>query len=244
MARDPRECQPYIVATEPLWHALDRAPLGVPIPEANWFDPMRVRCERTIDRLDDHDAEVFGPLGMRMPRWALYDCAALPGAIFGLGVPSSEGLMPLSMCLLTPRIAAGEWLAYSISSVPADPALEVETLALAIAAVRATRMVATTQWDSPHLDVHARFAPLTLLACWIPVHTCATSFTYAIDITSERLERARRGDHPVEPATPIDPANLSQLHVLQARIEAGVRVEMVAAERHGEQWRALVREMP
>jgi len=64
---------------------MEKRPLGTPISEKFWFDPTRTGSQLFIDHLDQLDADTFGPLGMRMPRWALYDCAALPGAIIGMG---------------------------------------------------------------------------------------------------------------------------------------------------------------
>jgi hypothetical protein len=241
---DTSRSELYVVATPPLWRRMDRAPLGVPIKKSNWFDPTLRKSELFIDHLDWLDADTFGPLGMRMPRWALYDCAALPGAIIGLGEAIGGVMQPRSMCLLTPRLGPDEWLAYSISSHPFDPALEVETLALSIAAVGAKRVLATAQWASHHLDVHARFGPLELLAAWIPAHTSPRSFVYAFDVTRERLvaARAKKAEAPAD-ATLVDAADEALLRSLQARIEAGTRLELVGTRGDAGAERALVREV-
>jgi hypothetical protein len=261
---DAAHLSPYVVATAPLWRRIDRAPLGRRLLEDHWFDPTRVSSRPFIDCLDRLDELTFGPLGMRMPRWALYDCAALPGAIIGLGADASQvsgalrtalapprdaSFLPLTMCLLTPRAAPDEWLAYSISSLlELDPVIdgrqaEIESLAIALAAVGAKRVLSTIQWESQRLDVHARFAPLELLAAHVPAHTHKTSFVYRFEVTPAQLRAAIAGAPTIpERARVVDPADAAGLDQLARRIEAGVTVRLVGTKRENGTLRALVSE--
>jgi hypothetical protein len=257
---------PYVVATAPLWRRVDRAPLGTRLLEEHWFDPTRVASRPFIDCLDRLDELTFGPLGMRMPRWALYDCAALPGAIIGLGAPATQvsgalrsalappddaSFLPLTMCLLTPRAAPDEWLAYSISSLlELDDQIdgrqaESESLALALAAVGARRVLSTTQWESQRLDVHARFAPLDVLAAHVPAHTHKTSFVYRFEAAPARLAAAVAGA-PAVPAGArvVDPSDAAGLDQLARRIEGGTCVRLVGTTRVNGTLRGLISEEP
>jgi hypothetical protein len=155
------------------------------------------------------------------------------------------------MCLLTPRAGPDEWLAYSISSLlELDPDLdgrepEIRSLAIALAAVGAKRVLATTQWESQRLDVHARFAPLDVLAAHVPAHTHKTSFVYRFEALASRLEAAL-ADAPRVPAGArvVDPDDAAGLDSLARRIEAGARVLLVGTTRVNGTLRALVSEEP
>jgi hypothetical protein len=68
-----------------------------------------------VDRL------TFGPFGMEMPSWVFYDCAVMPGAVFGLAMRAAnlepwakgalkvpdgyDGLVPLSQFIAIPVLA-------------------------------------------------------------------------------------------------------------------------------------------
>ena len=80
--------QPYVVA--PSWNlpAFDLSPFGLTIPESNIIDPLRTASADFLVQLQTLDRLTFGPEGMPMPRWVFYDCAELPGGIFGFARPA------------------------------------------------------------------------------------------------------------------------------------------------------------
>ena len=83
-------CEPYVVATRKLQARLDLEPLGLPIIPEHRFDPLRVSSAPFLDRVQTLDALTYGPVGMAMPRWALYDCAEMAGALVGLGTRAAH----------------------------------------------------------------------------------------------------------------------------------------------------------
>src|SRR5690606_34351092 len=77
------DCEPYLVARPPVLEALGRSPLGIEIPDENCFDPQKVGSGPFLNLVKTLDEQTYGPLGLSMPSWVFYDCATMPGAIFG-----------------------------------------------------------------------------------------------------------------------------------------------------------------
>jgi len=144
-ARILDRCEPYLIATREIAGALDTSPLGVPVPAANRIDPTERKHADFLAMLRLVDSLTFGPFGMVMPPWVFYDCAVMPGAVFGLAtrrsglepwalealrVPAGyDGLIPLSVFIAIPMAvghskaarANGEpppaWLLYTCDSM-------------------------------------------------------------------------------------------------------------------------------
>jgi hypothetical protein len=243
-----RRMRPWVVATPPARGCLLDAPLGARVAPGDVFDPFTGRSEGFLARLARFDELVYGPLGLTLPRWAFYDCAEVPGVLFGLGqdageVPrhvrqlfgAAEGeLVPLSMLIAVPTLEPGHWIAYSLASLDevsagaCRPGTGVATLALGLDLLGARRVTATAQWASTKLSVHARFAPLAVRAAWLPAHDEPASCAFAFDVDVARVraaleERPRRADDPV-----IDAFDRRGLERLQARLEEGERVWITA----------------
>lgn len=241
--------EPWVVATPGLRERLAERPLGFPRERLRWYDPTRLASKTLLDGLERVDELTFGPHGLRMPRWAFYDCAELPGALFGFGappralperwrslLPDADDLVPLSMCMATPMVRPGEWLVFSISSLlelepgPEAVRLCVETLALSLAALAPSRVHGTMQWRSPSLPVHAHFAPLQVRAAWVPAHTHAATCVFAFDGDAARIERALRQPLATSgPGAEVDPDDELALTAMQRRIEAGETLSLVGA---------------
>lgn len=144
-ARILETCEPYLVATRHIADRLCAAPLGVEVPVGNRFDPQVVGSAAFLSVLRRCDALTFGPFGMQMPQWVFYDCAVMPGAVFGLGTrasrlepwarealgvePGYEGLVPLSAFIAIPMLEGAadreddepppSWLVYTLHSMNA-----------------------------------------------------------------------------------------------------------------------------
>lgn len=249
------ELFPYLVATASLAERLDLQPLGHRFAEEHVFDPTRRRSGPFLDLLERLDAATFGREGMAMPRWAFYDCAELPGAVLGLGALArdvdaptraafgevrDDTFLPLSMYMAIPTLTEREWLGYSLCSLELGDQtfhgapVDIATLAISVAALRARQVTGTVQWSSPHLAATARFAPLAVLAAWLPAHTRAETCVFRFEVNEERLERAlareARGEGDVEWLLADD---LSMHHAAQARIEAGERAFVVGVPEKG-----------
>lgn len=131
-------CQPYLVARAPVAAALNKVPLGLAIPPENVIDPQRVSSGPFLNLVKRLDEMAYGPLGMLMPSWVFYDCAVMPGALFGfarpaaeldpwvrrpLGIPDDyEGLVPMSSFIAIPTVARPTFPPLAGSSDGADAA--------------------------------------------------------------------------------------------------------------------------
>ena len=85
--------QPYLVATRRVLPLLNRDPNGVHIPDEFVVDPQVRGNAQFLEMLRRLDELTFAPLGMPMPEWVFYDCAVMPGAVFGLSVEASTGAL-------------------------------------------------------------------------------------------------------------------------------------------------------
>ncbi len=221
--------QPFLVA--PPWNTprFDLAPMGLPIPEAHVINPLCADSETFLLALQTLDRLTFGPEGMPMPRWVFFDCAEIPGGIFGFGRPATSlppdvraaldlptdytGLVPFSMYVAIPvRPPAegqpgGAWFGHNLASLnPVFPALRMKglasvTKALALKCFRAAEQIGATQWDSEALFIHTRFGPLELVTAWTPAHSEPSTLTYRFEVTDVKIRHAM-GDPNAPLATP------------------------------------------
>ncbi len=231
------------------------APLGIEVSTEHRYDPHRVRSGDFLHALQRLDELTFGPVGMTMPRWVFYDCAEVPGGIFGFGRPAAElpewllraldvpasyrGLVPLSMYVAIPMLEEGAWHTYTLCTInevapgaaPANLGVLTEACGLSIFQVHTA--YGATQWRSPKLDVHARFGPLELLTAWTPAHSDPATVTFRFPVERDRIDEAlAREPHPRRGSDPhvewIDCDDSEALQALQTRIEAGERLELLS----------------
>lgn len=135
-------CEPFLIAHRGILGHLNRSPLGVEIPEGNLIDPQLRRYEGMLGMLRLVDRLTYGPYGMQMPDWVFYDCAVMPGAVFGLGMRVSKlerwaieamkvpdgytGLVPVTQFIAIPMLegfsghdqpVSNTWLMYSMGGI-------------------------------------------------------------------------------------------------------------------------------
>jgi len=243
----------YVVATPGLQRRLERAPLGLTIDPELRFDPLRRASADFLGRVERLDGLAYSARGLAMPRWAFYDCAELPGVIFGLAVAAGdlapaarsalavarddEAYVPTSIFLAVPMLEAGHWLGYGlcdlheVSPGASHPGLRLLTLALALDLLAARRLTGTMQWSSPRLHAWARFAPLGVRAAWVPAHSEPATCAFRFDVTPGRLARALQ-PAPIEcppEAELVDVGDPAVLLGLQRAIESGREVAIVGA---------------
>jgi len=136
-----QQLEPFLIAGD-IREDLNLCPGGVQIPSENVFHPQHRRHAAFLAMLQLVDRLTFGPFGMEMPSWVFYDCAVMPGAVFGLGVRAHrleewareamkvpddyEGLVPVSQFIAIPMLAGfsdpsrkapGTWLLYTLESL-------------------------------------------------------------------------------------------------------------------------------
>lgn len=245
--------RPYVVATADLLGRLDRAPFGVALAPQDCLDPTRVHSGPFLDLLQRLDALTFGPLGMSMPRWALYDCGELPGFVLGMGAEAAdlnprarramqvpkgyEGLVPLSMYITIPMLGQGCWLGHSICSLnevspgATRPGLRLLSMALGLRALGAQRVWGSTLWSSPKLEVLSRFAPLRLQAALLPAHSEPASCVFTFEVEPTRFERALSLVRVPAPRVQrsLDIHDMQQLRALQEDLQRGEAWSLVGA---------------
>ncbi len=240
--------EPFVVALPSHAARLELHPFGLDIPADHVIDPTRMASAAFLHRLQTLDQLTFGPEGMPMPRWVFYDCAELPGAIFGFSMPARrlpaevrrqlgtedpDALVPLSMYIAIPMKPPAVWFGHNLASLnPVFPDLGLAglasiTKAVGLAVFRCGTQFGATQWDSEALDIHTRFGPLELITAWTPAHSEAATLTYRFDITEQRLRHAL-GDPSAklaypEPELEVDQADEELMQRLQAEIEQGAR---------------------
>ncbi len=137
-----KRCEPFLIAHRGIQDHLDRSPLGIDIPEGNIIDPQLRRYEGMLGMMRLVDRLTYGPYGMQMPDWVFYDCAVMPGAVFGLGMRVSQlepwaleamkvpagydGLVPVTQFIAIPMLEgfadhdgpiSDTWLMYSMGGI-------------------------------------------------------------------------------------------------------------------------------
>lgn len=141
-ARLLEHCEPFLIAREDIRADLNADPLGISIEPDHIIDPQQQRFGTLVRMLRLLDQLTFGPFGMEMPPWVFYDCAVMPGAIFGLALPAAElepwargamqvpdgynGMVPISQFIAIPMLEgwrAGpdrpptSWNVYTLESI-------------------------------------------------------------------------------------------------------------------------------
>ena len=219
-------CAPYVVTSiHQSALAVAHLPAGIDMPPALHINPLTVGSQPFLDILQRLDELSFGPHDLRMPRWAFYDCAEMPGGIFGfarraadvpdwarrtLGVDENySGAVPLSMYMAIPMLEPGAWLGHSLCSLdevvhgaaPANLALLTQAMGLQLFGVHTA--YGATQWRSWQLAVSARFAPLELVTAWTPAHSDPRTVTFRFPVSTALIEQALASESP-ESGQPAD----------------------------------------
>ncbi len=243
----------YVVATPDNLGSLNLSPFGL---DTTWVvDPTRLESATFLDLLQRLDGLTFGPEGMPMDKWVFYNCAELPGFIYGFATPASdlndeertlfqvpdgyEGPVPVSMYIAIPMLEERAWFGHNLASLNRVlpnrrlSSLGTITKALALKAYGVRHFFGATQWDSRALYIHTKFGPLDLVTAYTPAHSIPMTLTYAFDVHDDGL-RAVLGD----PAYRIDYPQASlylkgddeeAVRALQADIEAGAKPQLVGA---------------
>lgn len=241
-------CVPYVIAREPVRPYLDLAPLGLEVAPDNLVDPMRAASGPFIDLVKRLDDATYGPLALSMPSWVLYDCAVMPGVVFGFGRPAPslepwvktvlqvpddyEGLVPMSILISIPRVDRQSVLVYTLCSInqvaagAAPEGLWRLTLAAGTQALGCDRMMATCQWRSPQLGLFAGMGPLELVTAWTPAHDNPTTCTFTVTTDQAARERLLRGDltDPEAIHRYLDADDQAAMQALQAELETGAQI--------------------
>jgi hypothetical protein len=146
---------------------------GVPLPGADGVrrvDPLAVASAPLLAGVEQLDARA----GRASPRWVLFDCAELPGAVVGLARPDGP---PVAMVAATPTIEPDHWFLHGLCALH-EPHLG-EVLDLALRLLRPARVSAAAPWGSAALAAYAARGPLRLTAACAPLHAGSCAFELA-----------------------------------------------------------------
>ncbi len=247
-------CEPWIICRSAVRAGLDLTPLGIAIPsdDAHLIDPQHVAHGaflRLVQNLDEH---TYGPLALTMPSWVFYDCAVVPGVLFGfarraadlepwvrssLRVPKDyAGLVPVSIFTAIPMVHRKAELVYTLCSVnqvapgAAPEGLWRLTLAAGTAALATDTIVATAQWRSSQLAIYAGLGPLALQTAWTPAHDIPETATFTVASDGAARARLLSGELPWSNVANryLDADSRAEMQALQTAIEAGAEVAVVA----------------
>jgi hypothetical protein len=251
-------CQTYLVASrlgaadQPRGH-----PLILPSAPTIRVDPFSTRSEFFLTLLQRLNAVTYGPAGRPTPRWVFYDCAEMPGGIFGFAMAAERlpgwgremleipegyaGPVPVSMLVTIPMLEPGAWHTYGLCSLneaaagAAPSGLRLLTLVEALALLGVQTVVGSMRWRSARLPVHVSLGSLELVTAWTPAHSEPRTLTYRLDITAEGLLDGLGASAPlgVEKGETrwIDVDDDLELQALQTAIEEGHRFVIVGPPR-------------
>ncbi len=244
------QLSPFLVAPQHALPHLDTTPFGLP---TRWhIDPFVAANGPFFRLLQRLDQLTFGPEGMPMDRWVFYECAEVPGAIYGFALPAADltsdersalqvpadydGPVPFAMYIAIPMRASDgrrTWFGHNLASLNrvfgARRLNHLGSVAksFALKAFRAERFFGATQWSSAALFIHTKFGALELETAWTPAHSIHETLTYAFDVTEASL-RAAAGDPGAVLERPaaerfIAADDRHAMQDLQRQIEAGHR---------------------
>ena len=153
----------------------------------------------------------FGRQDLAIPRWAFYDCAAMPGFIAGfagrtskmprkildlLNYSEEHEWCPLSLFIIIPTMRKGEWVAYDLCSVNSLLPKEEQYYGLGFLSkafglwyANVQQCSGMTQWGSPSLKLHSHYGHLEMIGAYAPLHTHAKTMTYRCDVNTDCWEK-------------------------------------------------------
>lgn len=223
----------------------------------DWFpmepifkDPLRMDEVGFTDQILTLESRAFASTNLAMPRWVFYDCAVVPGLVAGFAIRQSKASrelreilqparqaewLPISLFIVIPAVARGEWVAHNLCSVnsllPSDQSiygLGFLTKAFGLWYANVQYLCGFTQWARPAMRLHTHYGDFEVLTAYTPSHSYARTVTYRM-VTDPKewkrffsRERAPDFDSKYEYAGfMVNPVDDESLKSFQRRLEAG-----------------------
>lgn len=188
-------------------HRLDWFPM-----EPIYKNPLELENLPFAEKIYYLEERAFGPANMAMPRWVFYDCAVIPGFVAGFamrtsampesikkamgGVDSSLEWTPLSLFIIIPTMAKGQWVAHNLCAVnsllPESErfyGLGFLSKAFGLWYANVESCLGMTQWGSPALKLHTHYGHMQVMTAYTPVHSHANTITYHVDVDTHCWEQ-------------------------------------------------------
>ncbi|MCB0342216.1 MAG: hypothetical protein H6626_01780 [Pseudobdellovibrionaceae bacterium] len=213
-----------------------------------YFNPLHMDQVTFADQIMRLESGAFDKSGMAMPRWVFYDCGIMPGFVAGFAChrdhlkashakalapdPSLEWI-PISLFIIIPARAQGEWVAHNLSSINAlvekDDrlyGLGFLTKAFGLWYANIGICCGMTQWQSPAIRLHSHYGAFEVLTAYTPVHSYARTLTYRLQVDPlywalffSKNQSREFITHYKPAGFQVDPKNDDSLKAFQRRIE-------------------------
>jgi hypothetical protein len=179
--------------------------------EPLYLDPLNLKNLNFAEMIYDIESKAFGPANMATPRWVFYDCAVIPGFVGGFAIRQSKApdylkkivkvfsdqdWIPLSLFIIIPTMAKGQWVAHNLCTVNAqlDKSLQYYGLgflskAFSLWYANVESCMGMTQWGSPALKLHSHYGHMKIITSYTPVHTHAKTMTYSVNVSTDNWEK-------------------------------------------------------
>lgn len=187
-------------------HRLDWFPM-----EPIYKNPLDTKELEFAEQIYYIEGRAFGPANMAMPRWVFYDCAIIPGFVAGFAMRTSklpeaikkvmrtspdEEWTPLSLFIIIPTMAKGQWVAHNLCAVnsllPEEDrlyGLGFLSKAFGLWYANVESCLGMTQWGSPALKLHTHYGHMQIVTAYTPVHSHAKTITYRVEVDTNVWEK-------------------------------------------------------
>lgn len=218
--------------------------------EPVYMNPLELEKLEFAEQIYHIEEKAFGAANMTMPRWVFYDCGIIPGFVAGFAMRTSklpdairkvmrvdpnQEWTPLSLFIIIPTMAKGEWAAHNLCSMnsllpKADRLYGLGFLSKAFGLWYANveTCCGFTQWGNPALKLHTHYGHMQVLTAYTPIHSHAETVTYRVQVNTDVWEEfftrepdlqflERYGPTELE----IDPKNEQSMITLHQKIIHG-----------------------
>jgi hypothetical protein len=189
--------EPFIISYEKHLGQFEKLSNNKEIKAELMIDPLKLESKEFIELIYKMDKLTFGGQGMGMPKWVMFDCAVMPGAVFGFAISKNKlsksdlemfgdvkgEYIPVSMYIAIPMIEKGSWFGHNLSSLNNIVSEKLSGLGLltkysAMKFLRITSLYGATQWESNALHIHLQIGDLVIKSAYTPIHSNALTLCY------------------------------------------------------------------
>lgn len=238
--------RPYLFCNAESLPSFNLSPLGIQIDKELIFDCTKISSNSFFNLIMKMDELSFANQDMGMDRWVLYDCAAMPGAIFGFCIHINDlpeeykGLwsefkdlayIPISMFVAIPMAQKDHWFAHNLCSLnsllgSSLPGLGVLTKIYGLKTLNIKNQYGATQWNSEAMFIHTKLSQLKLISSYTPNHTHFETLTYLAQYDERSIEDILNvnSEPQGQKSYELECDDIEQMKALQVKIEQGEKL--------------------